>query len=156
MDAKGESSGTVKRRKILQAMLGLSLTAVITPMLYAVGRFLGFQSSGNGATDVVIGIDDVNAQHPSKLLNINDEPVLVIYQADKGVRAFNATCTHLGCTVSYQPEVPGFYCKCHHGRYDANGVNVPGTRPKSPLTEFTILPKGDQIDVTLIPKPKAA
>lgn len=145
-----------KRRSILRGILGVSLTAVFTPILYAVGRYLGFQSVGTGATDILIGINDVNAEHPSKLLDLNDQPVLVIFQPDKGVRAFNATCTHLGCTVSYQPEVPGFYCKCHHGRYDANGVNVPGTRPKSPLTELTIISKGDQLDVTLTPKGKAA
>ncbi|HYM20444.1 MAG TPA: Rieske 2Fe-2S domain-containing protein [Candidatus Kapabacteria bacterium] len=141
-----------KRRTMLKGILGVGLTTVFAPILYAVGRYLGYQGGGSGQKDVMIGATDVSADHPSKLLDINDQPVLVIYQAGHGIRAFNAKCTHLGCTVSYQPEVPGFYCKCHHGRYDANGINVPGTRPKRPLTELTIVEKDGQLDVTLIPK----
>ncbi|MBS1903276.1 MAG: Rieske 2Fe-2S domain-containing protein [Bacteroidetes bacterium] len=149
------SKAQAKRRSIIRAMLGVSISAVIAPILYAVGRYLGYQSSG-GAKDVMIEPNEVSAEHPSKLLDINDEPVLVIFQPDNGIRAFDAKCTHLGCTVSYQPDVPGFYCKCHHGRYDANGVNVPGTRPKSPLTELTIVQKDGKLDVTLIPKAKTS
>jgi Rieske Fe-S protein len=143
-----------KRRSIIRAMLGVSLGAVFAPMLYAVGRYLGFKNS-SGAKDALIESWEISGENPSKLIEINDEPVLVIYQADRGVRAFDAKCTHLGCTVSYQPQVPGFYCKCHHGRYDADGVNVPGTRPKSPLTELTIIEKDGKLDITLIPKKKA-
>ncbi len=145
--------GTSKRRTILKSLLGVSLAAVLSPILYVAGRYLGYvKGSKNG--DVMIAQSDVSAEHPSKLINIDDQPVLVIFQPDKGVRAFTATCTHLGCTVSYQPEMPQFYCKCHHGRYDADGVNVEGTRPKKPLTELTITAKGDQLDISLKPKTK--
>jgi Rieske Fe-S protein len=137
-------------------MLGASLTAVVAPILYAVGKYIGYQGAGSGQKDVMIQSTDVSTDHPSKLLNINDQPVLVIYQPDHGIRAFTAKCTHLGCTVSYQPAVPQFYCKCHHGRYDVNGINVPGTRPQRPLTELTIIEKDGQLDVTLIPKQKAS
>lgn len=149
------SKAKIKRRTLLRALFSTTLAAVVAPVLYVLGRYVGYQSKGAGATDVEVPFDTVNAQNPSKLLDINDIPVLLIYQQDKGLRAFDAVCTHLGCTVSYQPEVPGFYCKCHHGRYDANGVNVPGTRPKSPLTELTIKQNGDMLDVTLIPKAKS-
>ena len=148
------SSAVSKRRTILKSLLGVSLTAVLSPILYVAGRYLGYvKSVGNG--DVMIPAIDISAERPSKLIDINDQPVLVIYQPDKGVRAFTATCTHLGCTVSYQPEVPQFYCKCHHGRYDVNGVNIPGTRPKKPLTELTVIAKGDQLDISLKPKVKS-
>ena len=147
------SAAASKRRTILKSLLGVSLTAVLSPILYIAGRYLGYVKGG-GSGDVMIPASDISAEHPSKLIDIDDQPVLVIYQPDKGVRAFTATCTHLGCTVSYQPEVPQFYCKCHHGRYDVDGVNVPGTRPKKPLTELTIIAKGDQLDISLKPKVK--
>ena len=147
-------STKTKRRTLLKRLLGVSVAAVFAPMLYVVGRYLGF-TKGSGGGDVSIAVSDVTLEHPSKLINIDDQPVLVIFQPEKGVRAFTATCTHLGCTVSYQAEVPQFYCKCHHGRYDAEGINVPGTRPKTPLTELTVMKKGDQLDVSLKPKVKA-
>ncbi len=155
MSAANNGSGAAsKRRTILKSLLGVSLTAVLSPIVYVAGRYLGYVKSV-GSGDVMIPATDISAEHPSKLIDINDQPVLVIYQPDNGVRAFTATCTHLGCTVSYQPDVPQFYCKCHQGRYDVDGVNIPGTRPKKPLTELTIITKGDQLDISLKPKVKA-
>src|SRR5689334_23365202 len=89
-----------KRRTILGWLLGGSLTAVVAPILYVAGRFMGYKGIG-AQTQAVLPISDVSAEHPSKLLSINDEPILVIYQPDGGIRAFTAKCTHLGCTVSY-------------------------------------------------------
>ena len=39
-------------------------------------------------------------------------------------------CTHLGCSLSYQPSMQQFICACHGGIFDANGVNV--FRPPPP------------------------
>ncbi len=146
------SQPNAKRRGMIKGLVGISFTAVIAPMLYAVGRYLGYSGGSSGSKEATVAASEVTAEHPSKLVDIDDEPVLVIFQPDHGVRAFDAKCTHLGCTVSYKPEMPGFYCKCHKGRYDANGVNVPGTRPKRPLTELTVVQKDDQLTVTLTPK----
>lgn len=143
-----------KRRKLLGWLLGGSLAAVVAPMVYVVGRYLGYTGNGGSSGPVTLPISDISPEHPSKLISINDEPILVIYQPDNGIRAFTAKCTHLGCTVSYRPQMPGFYCKCHKGMYDQNGVNVPGTKPKRPLTELAIVETVDEIKVTLTPKKK--
>jgi Rieske Fe-S protein len=154
-ESKSPSPALKKRRTILGWLLGGSLTAFVAPILYVAGRYMGFKGVSGGATQATLLTSDVTPEHPSKLISINDDPVLVIYQPDAGVRAFTAKCTHLGCTVSYKPEMPGFYCKCHKGMYDKNGINIPGTKPKSPLTELTVMESVDEIKVLITPKQKS-
>ena len=47
------------------------------------------------------------------------------------MHAFNATCSHLGCTVQYQTAKNNIYCACHGGTYDpATGNVVAGPPPE--------------------------
>ncbi len=147
----------IKRRGILRALLAGATAVVIAPIIYVTARFLGYiRPNDSNQTSATVAFSDLTPENPSKLIQINDEPILVVREKDDQIRAFTATCTHLGCTVSYRPQVPDFYCKCHQGRYDVNGVNVPGTRPKSPLTELTVVDKGTELEIQLIPKVKSS
>jgi menaquinol-cytochrome c reductase iron-sulfur subunit len=59
-----------------------------------------------------------------------------ILKLDGKIMAMSPVCTHLGCNVSWEanPAHPNeFYCPCHGGRYEKNGVNIPGTPPTAPL-----------------------
>lgn len=145
-----------KRRGILKGLVAGAVAVVTAPIIYVASRFLGYINvSGSGATSASVAFSELTPEKPSKLIQINDEPIIVVREKDDQIRAFTATCTHLGCTVSYRPQVPDFYCKCHQGRYDVNGVNVPGTRPKAPLTELTIVDKGTELQILLTPKVKS-
>ena len=65
-------------------------------------------------------------------------PSMLIHFADDSWVALSAVCTHLGCTLSYQPPAPLIICPCHGGRYDPHtGQNVGGPPPK-PLTKFEV------------------
>lgn len=141
-----------KRRNILRWLLAGALTAFVAPFAYAVGKFLAFQGAFAGSKTAKLSAAELTPDSPSKLVEIEGEPVIVVREADNSIRAFTATCTHLGCIVSFKPQVPGFYCKCHSGKYDVNGVNVPGTRPKSPLTELIVNQQADDLEVSLTPK----
>lgn len=48
------------------------------------------------------------------------------------VRALSATCTHLGCRVSWKAEADRFECPCHQGAYDREGRVIAGP-PPAPL-----------------------
>jgi cytochrome b6-f complex iron-sulfur subunit len=66
----------------------------------------------------------------------------VIWQGDK-VRAFNITCTHLGCAVIWEPDKQEFVCPCHEGRFDKDGNVIHGV-PPLPLEELSVKPvEGD-------------
>jgi Rieske Fe-S protein len=146
----------IKRRGILKGLFFGAATVVTAPILYVAARFLGYvRRSDSQITSAIIAFTDLTPEKPSKLIEINDEPIIVVREKNDAIRAFTATCTHLGCIVTYRPEQPGFYCKCHQGKYDDNGVNIPGTRPKSPLTELTVIDKGTELQIELTPKAKS-
>lgn len=65
------------------------------------------------------------------------EPV----QADD-VRAFNAICTHVDCTVRYRAEEEDIYCSCHDGVYDLRGRVVSGPPPR-PLQMYSVTLRGE-------------
>jgi menaquinol-cytochrome c reductase iron-sulfur subunit len=60
---------------------------------------------------------------PSKAL------VFVRKEQDGTITAISATCTHLGCVVSWKEEDNIFKCPCHDGRYDKQGLVVSGPQP---------------------------
>jgi cytochrome b6-f complex iron-sulfur subunit len=76
------------------------------------------------------------------LFKFGTKPALLIHHQDQWV-AFDAVCTHMGCTVQYQPandrEPAGrIYCACHGGVYDAaTGANVSGPPPR-PLKPYKV------------------
>jgi menaquinol-cytochrome c reductase iron-sulfur subunit len=150
-----------KRRNILRGLLAGAVAAFAAPIAYAAGKFLLFQGSFGGNETAKLLASDLTPDSPSQLVEAGGEPIIVVREADNSIRAFTATCTHLGCIVSFRPELsidgkmqPGFYCKCHGGKYDVNGVNVPGTRPQSPLTELVVNQSADNLEISLTPKTK--
>ena len=63
----------------------------------------------------------------------------VYKKKDGAIVALSPVCKHLGCTVDWgadkqHPEQ--FFCPCHYGRYEKNGLNVKGTPPIGPLDMF--------------------
>ncbi len=153
----------IKRRRVLGGLLAGGILAWAAPFLYAASKFLSFQSVLGGSTTAKLSASDLTPNSPSQLVEIGGEPVIVVRELDNQIRAFTASCTHLGCIVSYRPQLqighdlqPGFYCKCHGGKYNVDGVNIPGTPPKSPLTEITVIAEADDLTVSLTPKTRGA
>lgn len=144
----------IKRRRVLRGFLLGGIIAWAAPFVYAAGKFLSYQGILGGNKTVKFPASQLTEAHSSTLVEVEGEPVIVIRETDNSIRAFTATCTHLGCTVSYHSEISGFYCRCHGGKFDSNGVNVPGTPPKSPLTELKVVEAGDVLTISLAPKTK--
>jgi cytochrome b6-f complex iron-sulfur subunit len=65
-------------------------------------------------------------------------PAMLIHHQDGSWVALSAVCTHLGCTVQYEPQANRIHCACHGGVYDPRtGANVSGPPPK-PLKLFKV------------------
>ena len=47
---------------------------------------------------------------------------ILIKRDGKELRAFNSTCPHLGCRVHWESDRKRFFCPCHNGVFDENGV----------------------------------
>jgi Rieske Fe-S protein len=52
-------------------------------------------------------------------------------------KAFNASCTHAGCTVQFNGSA--IYCPCHAGYFSATNGAVQSGPPPTPLQEYAVL-----------------
>jgi Rieske Fe-S protein len=75
------------------------------------------------------------------------ETVFLVWDGEKKVTVFSATCTHLGCQVLWDAEAKKFNCPCHGGVYDVNGAVLDGPPPR-PLT--TIDARVEDTDQTVL------
>lgn len=66
--------------------------------------------------------------------------------------AISSVCTHLGCTVEWEPDTQEFACPCHGSRFDADGQTTRGPANR-PLERVTVVVKDD--DVRLIDRAPA-
>lgn len=72
------------------------------------------------------------------MFKFGTKPAMLIHHKDGEWVALDAVCTHLGCTVQYEPDHDRIHCACHGGVYDAKtGGNVSGPPPK-PLAKFRV------------------
>jgi nucleotide-binding universal stress UspA family protein len=63
------------------------------------------------------------------------EKIAVYVDQDGEQHFMSARCTHMGCTVAWNPGEGTFDCPCHGSRFSNTGevVNGPATRPLPPL-----------------------
>jgi len=64
-----------------------------------------------------------------------DTRVFITRAPDGSLSSLSATCTHLGCLVSYNRVLGEFVCPCHGGRYNLQG-DVIGGPPPRPLEKL--------------------
>jgi Rieske Fe-S protein len=65
-------------------------------------------------------------------------------EADGTVTAISATCTHLGCVVSWMDDEKIFKCPCHNGRFNTAGKVLSGP-PPAPLWRHPVKIEDDRL-----------
>jgi menaquinol-cytochrome c reductase iron-sulfur subunit len=71
-----------------------------------------------------------------------------VYKEGGQIIAISPICKHLGCTVGWKndPQKQNrFFCPCHNGLYEKNGLNVPGTPPMKPLDTYQVEVKDGKV-----------
>lgn len=136
------------RRKFIHFILGGGLLAFLASAFYPILRYLlpptGTEESVSSVIAAKVGELVPNS---GKIFRFGDKPALLILTEQGTYKAFSAVCTHLNCTVEYNPASKGILCACHNGRYDLNGRVISGPPPK-PLPEFKITQRGEEIIVS--------
>jgi Rieske Fe-S protein len=51
---------------------------------------------------------------------------ILIMRDESGLRAFNSVCPHLGCRVRWEGDKNEFFCPCHKGIFNSEGVAISG------------------------------
>jgi Rieske Fe-S protein len=136
------------RRGIVGILLGGGFLATFASFIYPVMRyFVPPPVADLGGDEVVAAKAGEMKPNTGMIFRFGSSPGLLILESDGTYRAFSATCTHLGCTVQYRPDLREIWCPCHNGIYDLNGRNVSGPPPR-PLDVFNVHLRGEEIFVS--------
>jgi Rieske Fe-S protein len=140
-------SEKVPRRRFVNLLLGTGLVGSAASFLYPIMKYFVPPKVADMGGDAVLAakISEVKP-NTAKTFRFGTRPGLLVEVAPGEYRAMSATCTHLGCTVQYRPDLREIWCACHNGMYDLNGRNVSGPPPR-PLEAFNVQVKGEEIFV---------
>lgn len=132
--AENNPQGCMSRRQFLKLMLGLCAVSWGAMTTFPIFQYLTppkEQNQGPDVTSVSLGKVDGLAKGSGKNFQFGHTPALIIRDEAGELHAFNAICSHLGCTVQYDPSKSNIFCACHGGQYDAaTGKNIAGPPPK--------------------------
>lgn len=134
--------------KIALAGVGLAYAAAIGYPLY---RYLNSPVEKFAAMAAVkeVTLPDADKLPKGSVLvfKFGVRPALLIHHADNTWVALSAVCTHMGCTVAFDPAKTQIVCNCHGGVYDAKtGENISGPPPR-PLTKYELKVASDSVTV---------
>lgn len=137
----------VTRRTFLNTLFGGWLIALASGGMYALLKFI-FPTVGKEPDFVALKKADF-LRIPSnsvKSFAWGSKLGFLLKSKDGELRAFKGVCTHMECNITYRPEVMKFYCACHKGWFDDNGLNIEGPPPK-PLEAFDLSDQGELLIV---------
>jgi len=69
--------------------------------------------------------------------NRND-PAVLLRSSEGEYRAYSRRCSHLGCSVDFDPSSKCLKCPCHRGTFDARLGYVMFGPPRRPLDEIIL------------------
>jgi menaquinol-cytochrome c reductase iron-sulfur subunit len=76
----------------------------------------------------VNGWERTSTSHGGYALLRSDDP--------KDILVLNSQCTHLACTVNWNPEAEAYICPCHDGKFSKDGAVLSGPPPR-PLDRYS-------------------
>jgi cytochrome b6-f complex iron-sulfur subunit len=131
------------RRRFLDALLTVGFVSTAAAIAYPVARYLVPPEAGEAATNsVVAGKSSALKPNSGLIFPFGSKPAIVIRTAEGDLRAFNAVCTHLECTVQFKADTSQIWCACHNGLYDLAGNVVSGPPPRA-LESFAVNVRGE-------------
>ncbi len=120
---------SMPRRLFLQ--LSLTISGLLST--WGVFRFLSYEPPG----EVLLPSITLNEAFAYREGSVTYVPQVLawLFHDSDGFYAISATCTHLGCTVAYNPE--GFNCPCHGSQFNLKGRVTQGPAIK-PLPYYEV------------------
>jgi len=144
----GAADRPLSRRGFIKyGLLGFSGLATAAGVLTPIVAFLWPPKKGGGASEARVDVASTADLPVGKgaVYSVNNKPVLVIHTPE-GYQALSATCTHLGCILSWNEERGVIACPCHEAFFNTTGAVISGP-PPAPLALYRVQVEGDQIYV---------
>jgi cytochrome b6-f complex iron-sulfur subunit len=145
-------AGEVNTRRAFLAAAGLAGLAYTVAMAYPIYRYLASPEEMAASASAVTQVTLKDAQKlplgSVLMFKFGSAPAMLIHHQDGRWISLTAVCTHLGCTVQYEPAADRIHCACHGGVYNPyTGANVSGPPPR-PLKLFKVLVGEAGVDVS--------
>jgi Rieske Fe-S protein len=136
------------KRNFLKYILGGGLVAWFASVLYPVFAYMKPPKQAEvEVTSVKVGkLADIGME-TGQIVKFGNKPVILVRTAAGDLKAFNATCTHLDCTVQFRKDMGVIWCACHNGKYDLTGRNIAGPPPR-PLDPYRVVVQGDEVFIS--------
>lgn len=141
-DVLEEGEDLLTRRAFVRVLAGVVGAGYAGAIGYPIYRYLATPATRASAMGAVTMVALPGAQElapgSALMFRFGTRTSMLIRHADDTWVAFDAVCTHLGCTVQYEPDKERIYCACHGGVYDQHsGAAVAGPPPRG-LTVYNV------------------
>jgi len=141
----------ITRRQFINYILGGSFLALGASAAYSLLRYVTPpEGTETAVSSVVAGRKGELLPNSGRIFRFGDKPGILINTSSGELVAFNAVCTHLNCTVQYDPQGRYILCPCHNGRFDLSGKVISGPPPR-PLEKYDVNIRGEEIVVSRNP-----
>ena len=125
----------MRRRRFMAWLWALLTGALALELGWIAGSFL--RPRGRAAETRLYVAGPVDTFAPGSVTAFPDGKFYLARLADGGFLALDRTCTHLGCTVPWNPETARFDCPCHASSFDIAGEVLSPPAPR-PLDLYTV------------------
>jgi len=127
------------RRQFLDLLLGTAVAGTAASILYPILRYLKPLPAAGPAGPVQLTAGDVEKLRQAKfvIVPVAGKRVMVLRDGKGALRAFDARCTHEGCTVQFLARESAIWCACHNARFNLDGNVIAGPPPR-PLPGYTV------------------
>lgn len=150
-ETKPQGQATEERRGALRMLVTLGGLAYAGAIAVPAVAFVTAPTEGHGSSGAhwfkVGRLADLPEGEPKRLQVVGDQRDAFTITRDQmlgsvwlmrhgdTVRAFSATCPHLGCSVDLNADKKSFGCPCHASRFNLEGTAEagPSPRPMDPL-----------------------
>lgn len=139
-------------RRAFLAAAGAAGVAYTAALAYPIYRYLAspteMQMEETAVTEVTLKDAQKLPAGSVLMFKFGNKPAMLIHHANGAWVSMTAVCTHLGCTVQYEPGPDRIHCACHGGVYNAyTGANVSGP-PPHPLKLYKVQVTATGVDVS--------
>lgn len=145
-------SGSLTRRAAVGTAVGVFGAGYAGAVGYPIYRYLNtpVERAATAAQVTEVSPPDALQLKPGTAMAFmfGTRPAVLIRHTDGNWSAFDAVCTHLGCTVKYEPGKDRIFCACHGGTYDPTTGQPTGGPPPKALAQYKVEVKDDHVVVS--------
>ena len=129
MTTQTNQDPNLSRRDFLKLGIG-ALSALAVLEMGGVSLYFMQPRSLVGEFGSVVNAGSVDTFPSGSVVEFPDGRFFLIHAPTGGFLAVYHRCTHLGCTINWEPDGNRFFCPCHASHFDINGdvQNPPAPR----------------------------